>query len=43
MHKKTERFYLSYEKVKAEDWIESASKVTGMALGKFALYAVSLS
>ncbi len=43
MHKKTERHYLTYERVKGEEWISSASKLIGIEPNKFGLYAVSIS
>lgn len=42
MEKKTERFYLSYEKASADLWIKEVAKVSGLEEGTFGLYLVSI-
>lgn len=41
MSKKTERYFLSYEKVSPNDWIATASDLLGLEKHQFGLYVVS--
>jgi len=43
MLKKTERYYITYDRVNADDWISMAAKLTGLTSDKFGLYLVTVS